>query len=75
MNKKPTELTHEGIRQILQNDKIAGIFQILSIEEDKTNIYRVNISDGFSKKMVIFAEEAGQKCQAGFNKNKAFFIN
>lgn len=66
MNKTPTTLTHEGIRQILETDKVAGIFQIITLEENNSKIYRVNISDGFSKKMVIFTEEAIQKYLAGF---------
>ena len=62
MQKKPTELTFDGIRLLFEKDKITGgIFQILIIEENKPNVYRVTLSDGYAKQMVIFCDEAAKK--------------
>ena len=65
MLKKPTELTSDGVRNIFEKEKVSGIVQILSIEENKPNVYRVAISDGHSKYTAVFCDEAGKKIQSG----------
>lgn len=67
MNKKPTELTRDAIKQIFQTEKVVGIVQILSIEENDPKIYRVTISDGHAKQSVLFTdEEFDKKFRSGF---------
>ena len=77
MEQTPQELTHEGLRNSLENGKINNVvIQILSIEKNsKPGIIEVVVSDGFAKHKAIFCEEASKKIEGGIVFICIYFYN
>lgn len=63
MAEKPTHLTKDGLRFIIEDEvsDISGIYQILDFAEKKSinllSMFEVTLSDGFSKMTVYFNEQ------------------